>query len=148
MPDSPWSRSNTVCRLAHNPIIMPDMLPGTDGANINGPSLIRVPGWLPRPHGRSAFTLHTIGVLTSASPTPINCRGLGQSISPERFNFLTRQAVSITLLRLTYISMTIAWKFVCFFIVLRPTAAILCRCRRMWNCHRGNKEVCRWRLLT
>ena len=33
-------------RLAHNPIIRPEMLPGNDGANINGPSLIRVPDWV------------------------------------------------------------------------------------------------------
>ncbi|MBN9021457.1 MAG: hypothetical protein J0H08_05060, partial [Rhizobiales bacterium] len=32
-----------VSRLAGNPIIRPDMLPGTLGANINGPSLIRAP---------------------------------------------------------------------------------------------------------
>lgn len=31
----------------HGPIITPGMLPGDDGANINGPSLIRVPDWLP-----------------------------------------------------------------------------------------------------
>lgn len=35
------------CRLPGNPIVRPDMLPGADGANINGPSLIRAPGWLP-----------------------------------------------------------------------------------------------------
>lgn len=33
-------------RLPTNPIIRPEMLPGTDGANINGPSLIRAPSWL------------------------------------------------------------------------------------------------------
>jgi hypothetical protein len=33
-------------RLPGNPIIRPEMLPGTDGANINGPSLIRAPSWL------------------------------------------------------------------------------------------------------
>lgn len=41
-----------VQRCAVNPIIRPDMLPGTDGANINGPSLIRAPDWLPSPPGR------------------------------------------------------------------------------------------------
>src|SRR6185369_80677 len=38
-------------RLAANPIITPQ----TDhsiGTNINGPSLIRVPGWVPHPLGR------------------------------------------------------------------------------------------------
>ena len=33
-------------RLPGNPIIRPEMLPGNDGANINGPSLIRAPSWL------------------------------------------------------------------------------------------------------
>lgn len=41
-----------VSRLAVNPIITPGMLPGHDGANINGPSLIRVPEWLPNPLGK------------------------------------------------------------------------------------------------
>jgi hypothetical protein len=36
----------------HGPIVTPDMLPGDEGANINGPSLIRVPDWVPRPLGR------------------------------------------------------------------------------------------------
>ncbi len=35
-----------------SPIIRPEMLPGTDGENINGPSLIRVPQWLPNPLGK------------------------------------------------------------------------------------------------
>ncbi len=34
-------------RFHQNPIIRPEMLPGRDGANINGPSLIRAPAWLP-----------------------------------------------------------------------------------------------------
>jgi hypothetical protein len=33
-------------RLPANPIIRPEMLPGSDGENINGPSLIRVPSWV------------------------------------------------------------------------------------------------------
>ncbi len=41
-----------VRRFAENPIIRPDMLPGTDGRNINGPSLIRVPEWVPNPLGK------------------------------------------------------------------------------------------------
>ena len=39
-------------RFAQNPIVRPEMLPGTDGANINGPSLIRTPAWLPGALGR------------------------------------------------------------------------------------------------
>ena len=38
--------------VRHGPIVTPDMLPGADGANINGPSLIRVPDWLSAPLGR------------------------------------------------------------------------------------------------
>jgi len=41
-----------VRRFAENPIIRPEMLPGKDGNNINGPSLIRVPEWLPNPLGK------------------------------------------------------------------------------------------------
>lgn len=42
----------SVVRFAQNPIIRPDMLPGADGENINGPSLIRVPDWIEKPLGR------------------------------------------------------------------------------------------------
>jgi hypothetical protein len=41
-----------VRRFAENPIIRPAMLPGRDGDNINGPSLIRVPDWVRKPLGR------------------------------------------------------------------------------------------------
>lgn len=41
-----------VVRFQTNPIIRPEMLPGTDGVNIAGPSLIRVPSWLPNPLGK------------------------------------------------------------------------------------------------
>jgi len=39
-------------RFRENPIIRPEMLPGDDGANINGPSLIRVPDWFADPLGK------------------------------------------------------------------------------------------------
>ncbi len=39
-------------RLPHNPIICPQMLPNDEGDNINGPSLIKVPDWVPNPLGR------------------------------------------------------------------------------------------------
>jgi hypothetical protein len=46
-------KPSIICRrLSGNPIIHPQMLRGNDGANINGPSLIRVPDWLPNPLGR------------------------------------------------------------------------------------------------
>ena len=35
-----------VVRLPRNPIVVPAMLPGSDGDNIDGPSLIRVPAWV------------------------------------------------------------------------------------------------------
>jgi hypothetical protein len=41
-----------VVRFETNPIIRPEMLPGNDGANIAGPSVIRVPSWLPNPLGK------------------------------------------------------------------------------------------------
>jgi len=41
-----------VTRLTDRPIITPDMLPGADGKNINGPSLIRVPAWIDKPLGK------------------------------------------------------------------------------------------------
>jgi len=41
-----------VVQFEQNPIIRPEMLPGKDGANINGASLIRVPDWVEKPLGR------------------------------------------------------------------------------------------------
>jgi hypothetical protein len=41
-----------VVRFPNNPIIRPEMLPGHDGGNINGPSLICAPAWLPKPLGK------------------------------------------------------------------------------------------------
>ncbi len=41
-----------VVRSAQNLVIRPEMLPGKDGGNINGPSLIRVPDWVEKPLGR------------------------------------------------------------------------------------------------
>ena len=40
-----------VRRFESNPIIRPEMLPGSDGDNINGPSLIYAPDWLDDPLG-------------------------------------------------------------------------------------------------
>ncbi len=48
----PQAARLNVTRFAENPIIRPDMLSGIDGANINGPSLIRVPEWVKNPLGR------------------------------------------------------------------------------------------------
>lgn len=39
-------------RLDNNPIITPDMLPGDERPNVNGPALIRVPRWVKNPLGR------------------------------------------------------------------------------------------------
>jgi hypothetical protein len=41
-----------VVRLEDNPIVVPEMLPGQDGENINGPSLVRAPSWIEAPLGR------------------------------------------------------------------------------------------------
>jgi hypothetical protein len=41
-----------VVRLKNNPIITPEMLPGDEGKNINGPSLIKVPEWVEEPLGK------------------------------------------------------------------------------------------------
>lgn len=49
-------------RLPGNPIIRPEMLPGTDGENINGPSLIRVPDWIKDPLGKYyLYFAHHVG---------------------------------------------------------------------------------------
>ncbi len=48
----PPAKGLRITRFDANPVIRPDMLSGKDGANINGPSLIRVPDWLPNPLGR------------------------------------------------------------------------------------------------
>ncbi len=42
----------TIVRFKENPIIRPKILPGDDGENICGPSLIRVPDWLEKPLGK------------------------------------------------------------------------------------------------
>ena len=47
----PNKASFEVMRLSENPIITPDKNPGI-GDNVNGPSLIKVPGWIPNPLGR------------------------------------------------------------------------------------------------
>lgn len=39
-------------RLENNPIIKPEMLKNNKGDNINGPSLIKTPGWLKSPLGK------------------------------------------------------------------------------------------------
>ena len=49
--DSPKDRIEVI-RFPSNPIIRPEMLPGHDGGNINGPSLIRAPAWLPHLLGK------------------------------------------------------------------------------------------------
>jgi glycosyltransferase involved in cell wall biosynthesis len=52
-PDStPRPAGLEVRRHAANPIIHSAMLPGNDGDNINGPSLIRVPSWVTDPPAR------------------------------------------------------------------------------------------------
>ncbi len=45
-------KAPTVMRFIENPIIRPEMLHNGDGANINGPSLVRVPDWIKNPLGK------------------------------------------------------------------------------------------------
>ncbi len=47
-----FAKTPTVIRLKENPIVQPEMLPGDDGENICGPSLIRAPDWLEKPLGK------------------------------------------------------------------------------------------------
>ena len=42
----------TAERLTGNPIITPEMIPGPEGGNINGPSLVKVPAWVKKPLGK------------------------------------------------------------------------------------------------
>ncbi len=46
------AQNNTFKRFKNNPIITENLLPGKDGDNINGPSLIKAPEWLPNKLGR------------------------------------------------------------------------------------------------
>jgi hypothetical protein len=46
--DRPGRCRIRVMRFPSNPIVRPEMLPRSDGDNINGPSLIRAPAWLPK----------------------------------------------------------------------------------------------------
>lgn len=46
------NQSKFIRYFSNNPIIRPDMLKGDDGENINGPSIIRTPHWLPNPLGK------------------------------------------------------------------------------------------------
>lgn len=48
----PADEPSRIERLENNPIIQPQMLSGSDGENINGPSLIRVPDWVRDPLGK------------------------------------------------------------------------------------------------
>jgi len=51
-----------VTRLDTNPIIIPEMLSGKDGENINGPSLIKVPDFISNPLGKYyLYFSHHIG---------------------------------------------------------------------------------------
>ena len=50
---APFAAPKPLARALRNkPIIIPSMLSGRDGENINGPSLIRVPEWVKNPLGR------------------------------------------------------------------------------------------------
>jgi hypothetical protein len=53
--DRPRPSRVHVKRFSSNPIIRPGMLPTSDGDNINGPSLICAPAWLPRSLGELLY---------------------------------------------------------------------------------------------
>ena len=59
-----------VRRFAHNPVIRPEMLPVGDGANINGPSRIRVPDWVPDRLGVHRRTEQLIARLEAGGIAP------------------------------------------------------------------------------
>ena len=60
--DAPILSAPSVERFPNNPIIVPDMLSGDDGADINGPSLIRVPSWVEDPLGKYyLYFAHHVG---------------------------------------------------------------------------------------
>ncbi len=60
--DAPILSAPSVERFPNNPIIVPEMLPGDDGADINGPSLIRVPSWVENPLGQYyLYFAHHVG---------------------------------------------------------------------------------------
>src|SRR5436190_17801802 len=52
LPTAAKQKPAGVERFSENPIIRQAMLPGKDGQNINGPSLIRVPDWVEKPLGK------------------------------------------------------------------------------------------------
>ena len=68
-----------VVRFETNPIIRPGMpgLEGADGANINGPSLIRVPAWADKPLGKYYlyFAHHGGKYIRLAYATALRARG-------------------------------------------------------------------------
>lgn len=94
-----------VVRLSQNPIIRPDMLPGSDGENINGPSLIRVPDWIEKPLGKyylyfahhggkyirlayadrleGPWAIYKPGVLNLQEVQKVNDRASGHIASPD-----------------------------------------------------------------
>jgi hypothetical protein len=60
--DTPILSAPSVERFPNNPIIVPEMLPGDEGADINGPSLIRVPSWVEDPLGKYyLYFAHHVG---------------------------------------------------------------------------------------
>ena len=71
-------------RLAGNPIITEKMLPGNDGASLDGPSLIRVPAWVKNPLGNIISVLAIIRENTSAWLAPTGSKGRGPCATAAR----------------------------------------------------------------
>ena len=65
-------------RLLEKPIITPQLHPSI-GANIQGPSLVRVPDWVKTPPASTTSTLPITRPVTSASPMLMTYEALGAS---------------------------------------------------------------------
>ncbi len=70
-----------VQRLVDRPIIHAGLDPSI-GTNVQGPTLIRTPDWLPNRLGRYYCTSRTIRGATSGWPMPTTSRAHGRSMSP------------------------------------------------------------------
>jgi len=104
-PSASAIKKPVIVRFPQNPIIRPEMLPGEDGANINGPSLIRVPDWLEKPLGKyylyfahhggkyirlayadrleGPWTIYKPGALTLKEAAAVNPKCSGHIASPD-----------------------------------------------------------------
>ena len=83
-------------RLSRNPIITPNMLRGEDGNNINGPSLIAAPEWLPQRLGNFYLYFAHHGEVIFVSRLPTIWKGRGKSTHPALFGLKMRPVAATT----------------------------------------------------